>query len=205
MSSFRAYSPCRMRKEKDGSKMHTKDDLRGTYVEARRFMNWFRTSADIVTPALYVAHAASAVLAFKTISRDVSRLSRRKAEFTRDVYEIAPREKKKRIATNDHDDDEDDDEGSHHPGHRSPRKNSIVSFRFYDAVTPKISSSRIQTGKRHGGRRRKDDGEDQSSRKLFRAEIHTAMQISGVEHSRGVGYASGRMPVSSLTRATSSS
>lgn len=92
----RAYSPCKMGKGgKDGSRMHTKDDLRGTYIKTRRFMNWFRTSTDIVTPALYVARAASApVLTFKTISRDVSRPSRRKAKFTRDVYEIAPREKK---------------------------------------------------------------------------------------------------------------
>ncbi|KYM76167.1 hypothetical protein ALC53_13423 [Atta colombica] len=48
-------------------------------------------------------------------------------------------------------------------------------FCFYGAVTPKISSSQIQMEKRRGERR--DDGEDQSSRKLFRSEIHAAMQI----------------------------
>lgn len=46
------------------------------------------------------------MLAFKTISRDVSRPSRRKAEFTRDVYEIAPREKKYVLQTDGYDDDE---------------------------------------------------------------------------------------------------
>lgn len=45
-----------------------------------------------------------------------------------------------------------------------------------------------------------DDGEDQSSGKLFRGEIHAAMQIPGVGHSCGVGYASGRMPVFGLIR-----
>ncbi|KYN16663.1 hypothetical protein ALC57_11172, partial [Trachymyrmex cornetzi] len=58
-------------------------------------------------------------------------------------------------------------------------KNSVVSFCFYGALTPKISSSQIRMGKRHDGRRWRDDGEDQSSRKLFRGEIHAAMQILG--------------------------
>lgn len=39
------------------------------------------------------------------------------------------------------------------PGAQSSRKNSIVSFRFYGAVTRKISSSRIRTGKKTSGGR----------------------------------------------------
>ncbi|TGZ36984.1 Uncharacterized protein DBV15_12396 [Temnothorax longispinosus] len=64
----------------------------------------------------------------------------------------------------------------------------------------------MRTGKRRGGRRWRDDGEDQSSGKLFRGEIHAAMQIPGIgafERSRICIWANAG--IRPYTRATSSS
>lgn len=150
------------------------------------------------------------MLTFKTISRDVSRPSRRKTKFTRDVYEIAPRKKKYVLQpttmTTTTTTTTATKAGSRHPGARKSAKkfNSFIPLLRRRNTEDFIIADRDE---------RKDAvvGDGGTTARISRAESSFGAKYMRLckypesGHLRGVGYASGRMPVSGLTRATSSS
>lgn len=156
-----------------------------------------------VTPVLYVVRGIH--LTFKTISRDVSRHLDEGGIHERRMRDCISGEKKDvlrpttTITTNSS--FSLSSFSLARPGSaQSPRKNSIVSFRFYGAVTRKISSSRIRKRRRWSG-----DGKDQSGGKLFQGEIHAAMQIPGSSIREEKDMHLSECRYQGLTRATSSS